>query len=151
MHTLALALAASSVVFAAAASAAVPEAARAQLATSGKLRAGMNLSNTLFMTKDASSGELRGVSVDLMRELASRLEVPVEFVVYPTPGDGVYLDAWNSECTVVDYKCLVTLTGNTNVTATFTLDTHLLAVSVMGNGRGDVLVNPIMEPQKWPW
>ena len=88
MHTsLVLALAASSLVFAAAASAAAPEAARAQLAASGKLRAGMNLSNTLFMTKDASTGELRGVSVDLMRELASRLEVPVEFVVYPTPGD----------------------------------------------------------------
>jgi polar amino acid transport system substrate-binding protein len=40
----------------------------------------------LFTTKDAS-GELRGVSVDLMRELASRLGVPVDMVVYPTPGE----------------------------------------------------------------
>jgi polar amino acid transport system substrate-binding protein len=53
----------------------------------GKLRAGMNLGNTLFTTKDAATGELRGVSVDLMRELASRLGVPVEFAVYATPGD----------------------------------------------------------------
>jgi polar amino acid transport system substrate-binding protein len=66
---------------------AVPDAARAQLAPTGKLRAGMNLGNTLFTTKDAATGELRGVSVDLMRELASRLDVPVEFVVHATPGD----------------------------------------------------------------
>lgn len=66
---------------------AVPDAARAELAPTGKLRAGMNLSNTLFTTKDPATGELRGVSVDLMRELASRLGVPVEFVVHPTPGD----------------------------------------------------------------
>jgi polar amino acid transport system substrate-binding protein len=65
---------------------AAPDAARSQLAPTGRLRAGMNLSNTLFTNKDAS-GELRGVSVDLMRELASRLGVPVDMVVYPTPGE----------------------------------------------------------------
>jgi polar amino acid transport system substrate-binding protein len=47
----------------------------------------MNLGNTLFTGKDPASGELRGVSVDVMRELASRLGVSVDFVVYPTPGD----------------------------------------------------------------
>jgi polar amino acid transport system substrate-binding protein len=62
-------------------------AARSELAPTGKLRVGMNLSNTLFTTKDAASGELRGVSVDLMRELAARLGVPVELVVHATPGD----------------------------------------------------------------
>ena len=65
----------------------VPDAARAELAPTGKLRAGMNLSNTLFTTKDTATGELRGVSVDLMRELASRLGVPVELIVHATPGD----------------------------------------------------------------
>lgn len=65
----------------------VPEAARAELAPTGTLRAGMNLGNTLFTTKDATSGELRGVSVDVMHELASRLGVPVTFVVHETPGD----------------------------------------------------------------
>lgn len=68
-------------------SAAVPNAARSELAPTGKLRAGMNLGNALFTTQDAATGELRGVSVDLMRELASRLGVPVEFVVHATPGD----------------------------------------------------------------
>ncbi len=67
--------------------ASVPDAARSELAPTGKLRAGMNLGNTLFTTKDAATGELRGVSVDLMRELASRLGVPVDFVVHAQPGD----------------------------------------------------------------
>lgn len=65
----------------------VPEAARSELTPTGKLRAGMNLGNALFTTKGVATGELRGVSVDVMRELASRLGVPVEFVVYATPGD----------------------------------------------------------------
>ena len=58
-----------------------------ELAPSGKLRAGMNLGNALFTTKDPATGELRGVSVDLMRELALRLGVTVDFVVHATPGD----------------------------------------------------------------
>ena len=65
----------------------VPDAARVELAPSGKLRAGMNLGNALFTTKDPATGELRGVSVDLMRELASRFGVSVDFVVHATPGD----------------------------------------------------------------
>jgi len=59
---------------------------RAELAPGGKLRPGMNLSNALFTWKNAA-GELEGVSVDLMRELGSRLGVPVEFVLFETPGD----------------------------------------------------------------
>jgi polar amino acid transport system substrate-binding protein len=65
----------------------VPDAARSELAPTGKLRAGMNLGNSLFTTKDVATGELRGVSVDLMRELATRLGVPVYFVLHATPGD----------------------------------------------------------------
>jgi len=77
---------------------AAPEAARKELAPTGKLRAGMNLGNTLFTQKDTATGELRGVSVDIMRELAARLGVPLEQVVYPTPGevaDAVDRNAWD--------------------------------------------------------
>ena len=76
----------------------VPSAARAELAPTGKLRAGMNLGNALFTKKDAATGELRGVSVDLMRELASRLGVDVDFVVFDTPGqvaDAVDSQTWD--------------------------------------------------------
>jgi polar amino acid transport system substrate-binding protein len=65
----------------------IPEASRRELAPTGKLRAGMNLGNALFTTRDAATGELRGVSVDLMRELGLRLGVPVDFVVYKAPSD----------------------------------------------------------------
>jgi polar amino acid transport system substrate-binding protein len=65
----------------------VSDAARSEIAPGGRLRAGMNLSNVLFTSKDPATGELCGVSVDLWRELASRLGVPVEFVVFETPGD----------------------------------------------------------------
>jgi polar amino acid transport system substrate-binding protein len=60
---------------------------RPDLAPTGTLRAGMNLSNTLYTMKDPATGELRGVAVDVMRELGSRLGVPVELVVHATPGD----------------------------------------------------------------
>jgi polar amino acid transport system substrate-binding protein len=63
------------------------DAVRSQLTPGGKLRAGINLGNALFTQRDAASGELRGVSVDLMRELASRLGVPVEWAVHATPGE----------------------------------------------------------------
>jgi nicotinamidase-related amidase len=67
---------------------AMPDAtARNDLAPTGTLRPGMNLSNALFTGKDAATGELEGVSVDLWRELGARLGVPVEFVLFDTPGD----------------------------------------------------------------
>jgi len=66
---------------------AVTDEVRSQLAPGGRLRAGMNLGNTLFTQQDAATGELRGVSVDIMRELAARLGVPLEQVVHATPGD----------------------------------------------------------------
>jgi polar amino acid transport system substrate-binding protein len=77
---------------------AATDGAREALAPTGRLRAGMNLGNALFTSKDASSGEVRGVSVDLMRELASRLGVPLELVMYATPGevaDAVDQGAWD--------------------------------------------------------
>ena len=75
----------------------VPVAAKAELAPTGKLRAGMNLSNTLFTGKDAG-GKLYGVAVDIMNELGARLGVPVEMVVHPTPGqvaDAVNKGTWD--------------------------------------------------------
>jgi len=58
--------------------------ARGELAPSGKLRAAINYGNPVLARKDGASGELRGVTVDLSRELARRLDVPVELVGYDT-------------------------------------------------------------------
>ena len=64
----------------------VPPAARAELTTTGKLRVGLILSNQVLVTKDPSSGELRGVTVNLGKALAQRLGVPFEPVEYTNPG-----------------------------------------------------------------
>jgi polar amino acid transport system substrate-binding protein len=60
--------------------------ARASLAPTGVLRAGVNYANSVIATKDALTGELRGVSVDLVRELARRLEVPLALVGFDFSG-----------------------------------------------------------------
>ena len=64
----------------------ITPAARAALAPGGKLRAGINYGNFILATKDSTTGESRGVAVDLMRELARRLDVPFEIVAYDSVG-----------------------------------------------------------------
>jgi polar amino acid transport system substrate-binding protein len=63
----------------------VAPAARAELAPRGKLRVGLIMSNQVLVSKDARTGELRGVTVDLGQALARRLGVPFEAVQYPNP------------------------------------------------------------------
>ena len=65
---------------------AIAPAVRSDLAPTGKLRAGINYANSIIATKDPVSGELRGVSVDLMREIARRINVPLELVGFDFSG-----------------------------------------------------------------
>ena len=64
----------------------VPSQVRADIAPTGKLRAGINYGNSVTATRDPATGEFRGVSVDLMRELARRLEVSLELVGFDFSG-----------------------------------------------------------------
>ena len=68
---------------------AVPPAAVADLAPTGKLRAVINLGNPVLASKDPATGQPRGVSVDLARELARRLDVQVDLLVVPSAGEAV--------------------------------------------------------------
>jgi polar amino acid transport system substrate-binding protein len=69
-----------------AATATVPTAETRQvLAPTGQLRVAF-LSGPLYAAKDPTTGELKGVAVDLGRELARRVGVPFQPVLYPTPG-----------------------------------------------------------------
>jgi polar amino acid transport system substrate-binding protein len=72
-----------------AACSAVPQAAVTELAPSGTLRAVINFGNPILATRDAATGQARGVSVDLSRELAKRLGVPLELVTVPSAGQAV--------------------------------------------------------------
>lgn len=62
---------------------------RQELAPSGTLRVGINAGNAAIMRQDSPPGELRGVPVDLARELARRLGVPVQLKPYPGAGQVV--------------------------------------------------------------
>ena len=57
---------------------------RLALAPTGKLRIGLLSDNPVTATRDPTSGEMKGVAVDLGRELARRIGVPFEVVSYPT-------------------------------------------------------------------
>src|SRR3990172_12189598 len=62
-----------------------PEAQQA-LAPTGKLRVGLYLGNPLSVVRDPASCEMKGVGFDLGKELARRMGVPFEPVVYPSVG-----------------------------------------------------------------
>ena len=57
-------------------------AVRSSLALTGALRAAINYGNFILATRDAATGESRGVAIDLARELAGRLGVPLQIVAY---------------------------------------------------------------------
>src|ERR1700722_5053499 len=74
-----------------------PPDAMKELAPTGKLRAAINAGNVVLVQKDAN-GDVQGVTVDLARELARRLGVPVDLIVYETAGkttDAVATGAWD--------------------------------------------------------
>ena len=69
-----------------------------QLAPTGVLRAGINLSNFLLVTGKSAAGDPQGVSPDMAGEIARRLGVPVKYVPYKTPGelaDAAGTGAWD--------------------------------------------------------
>jgi polar amino acid transport system substrate-binding protein len=84
---------------------AVTAAITSELAPTGTLRAGINYNNPLLAQRDPASGELRGVAVDLSRELARRLGVPVALVPFDSAGrmSGAVKDgAWDVAYLAVD-------------------------------------------------
>jgi polar amino acid transport system substrate-binding protein len=83
----------------------VPAAVIADLAPTGKLRAAINFGNPILATREATTGEARGVSVDLSRQLATRLGVPVELVLYAAAGkvvEGLASNAWDVAFVAID-------------------------------------------------
>jgi polar amino acid transport system substrate-binding protein len=56
------------------------------LAPTGKLRAAINLGNMVLSQKDPATGQPKGITPDLARELGRRLGVPVELVPFDAAG-----------------------------------------------------------------
>lgn len=73
-------------------------AGHSELTPTGTLRVGLNLGNAVTVTKDATTGELRGVAVEVGRALASRLGVAFTPVTYPSVAkmaDAVKAGEWD--------------------------------------------------------
>lgn len=71
----------------------------AELAPTGVLRAGINMSNFLLVTGEAANGDPEGVSPGMAKEVADRLGVPVTYICYKSPGllaDAVDADEWDT-------------------------------------------------------
>ncbi|WP_137917612.1 ABC transporter substrate-binding protein [Hydrogenophaga sp. 2FB] len=66
-----------------------PSSIGAELAPQGRMRASINLGNPILANRNAATGEVGGVSVDLARALAQRLGMPLDLVVFDTAGDSV--------------------------------------------------------------
>lgn len=82
-----------------------PAAAVREIAPTGTLRAAINFGNPVLAQKDPSTGEPRGVSVDLARELAKRLGVQLRLVTYAGAGQVVAnatTGAWDIAFVAID-------------------------------------------------
>ena len=58
-----------------------------ELASSGTLRAGINMANILLVTGSTPAGDPAGVAPDMAREIATRLGVEVSYVPFASPGE----------------------------------------------------------------
>jgi polar amino acid transport system substrate-binding protein len=61
--------------------------ARAELAPTGVLRAGINLSNFLLVTGRTDAGDPVGVAPDMAAAIAESLGVPIKLVPFKSPGE----------------------------------------------------------------
>jgi polar amino acid transport system substrate-binding protein len=76
----------------------MPEDIVSELAPSGTLRAGINLSNFLLVTGKSASGDPEGVAPDMARAIADKLGVGVSYVTFASPGelaDAAGQDVWD--------------------------------------------------------
>ncbi len=64
----------------------VPADVLKDLAPGGKLRAAINLGNSVLVQTDAATGQPKGITPDIARELGRRLGVPVELVTFDAAG-----------------------------------------------------------------
>jgi len=76
----------------------VSPAIRTDFAPTGTMRVGINHGNLVLAQKNPTTGEVKGVAVDMAHELGRRLGVPVELVQYTSAGqmtDALATGAWD--------------------------------------------------------
>jgi len=133
--------------------------ARAALAPTGKLRVGLYTGNPLSVVQDAASGERKGVAFELGRELAKRLGVEFQPVIYPSVG--AVLDAseaaqWdvafflvNPErvkgvdftAPIVELELGYLVSAGSRVSSLAEMDRPGMRIAVADKGQADVLLS----------
>jgi polar amino acid transport system substrate-binding protein len=86
---------------------AIPAAVLEELAPTGSVRAAINFGNPVLAQQDPGTGEARGVSVDLAREMGHRLGVDVQLVTFDAAGkvfEALKAKAWDVAFLAVDPK-----------------------------------------------
>jgi polar amino acid transport system substrate-binding protein len=76
----------------------ITPAVRADLVSTGTLRAGINYGNFILATRDPATGASAGVAIDLVQEFGRRLAVPVAIVSYDSVavmGDAAPTHTWD--------------------------------------------------------
>jgi polar amino acid transport system substrate-binding protein len=76
-----------------------------ELAPTGVLRAAINFGNSVLAQRDEATGEPRGVSIDLARELGQRLNLRLELVTFDAAGkvfEALKSGAWDVAFLAVD-------------------------------------------------
>jgi polar amino acid transport system substrate-binding protein len=71
---------------------------KSELAPTGVLRAGINMSNFLLVTGKTAAGDPQGVAPDMAAEIARRLGVPVKYVQFERPSklaDAAGTNTWD--------------------------------------------------------
>lgn len=132
---------------------------RTATAPTGKLRVGFLSSTPLHATKDPSSGEFRGVAVDLGKELARRIGVPFEPVAYSSFSSlmaGAKTGEWdvammginNERASVVDFSAPYMVVefsylvpGGSSISSVSDIDRPGVRVAVLEKSSPDVYLS----------
>ncbi|HEX7231504.1 MAG TPA: ABC transporter substrate-binding protein [Candidatus Binatia bacterium] len=83
----------------------VKNSLQAGLAPTGMLRVGINYGNPVLAKRDLASGELSGVAVELARELARHVDLPLHLVPFESAGkmfEAIKSDAWDLAFLAID-------------------------------------------------
>ena len=118
----------------------------AELAPTGVLRAGINMSNFLLVTGRTAAGDPEGVAPDMAAEIAKRLGVPVAYAKYERPSilaDAAGTYAWDIGLIGADDFTERVIPGNFDL-ATLRAATYAVSLEPQGGSPSGTPTGPVL-------
>lgn len=133
------------------------------LAPTGKLRVGLILGVPAQVVRDAASGEMKGVAFDLGKELARRIEVPFEPVLYPSIGalleggrsgnwdiavmgfSAARATEWDFTAPHLEIELGYLVPSDSSISTSAEVDRPGVRVAVARGGQADRLLTPVIK------